>query len=94
MGLSWRSYCFGVALGFGTYAAVEIVTLAMRGQYGWTVWELLNIIRSFAYDVAILIWAWYFFQPMEIARPVWVVPQNNIEKWNDALEGMLARRTG
>jgi hypothetical protein len=94
MGLSWRSYCFGVALGFGTYAAAEMVGWEMRRRYGWEVWDLLNTIRSVSYAVSILIWGSYFFQPPEVARPVWVVPQNNIEKWNDVLEGMLARRTG
>jgi hypothetical protein len=94
MGLSWKSYCFGVALGFGTYAASEMVAMEMRRHYGWAVWNLLNTIRSLAYANAILIWAWYFFQPVRVAQPIRVVPQNNIEKWNHALELMLARRSG
>ena len=61
MGLSWKSYCFGVALGFGTYAASEMVALEMRHHYGWEVWNLLNTIRSLSYANAILIWGWYFF---------------------------------
>ncbi len=94
MGLSWRSYCFGVALGFGTNAATEIVILELQRHYGWEVWNLLNTVGSLSYAVSILIWARYFFQTADVARRVWVVPQNNIEKWNDALEGMLARRLG
>lgn len=94
MGLSWRSYCFGVALGLGIYAATEIVILEIERHYGWEVWNLLNTVESFSYAVVLLIWARYFFQSPEVARPVWVVPQNNIEKWNYALELILARRTG
>ena len=95
MGLSWRSYCLGVALGLGIYVATEIVTLEVRRHDNrWAVWELLNVIRSVSYAVAIVTWAWYFFQPKEVAEPVRTVPNSNIEKWNRALQLMLARRTG
>jgi hypothetical protein len=94
MGLSWRSYCFGVALGLGISSATQIVLLEMRRHFGWEVWNLLNTVQSLSYAVTVLIWAWYFFQTAEVAQRVWVVPQNNIEKWNHALEGLLARRTG
>src|SRR5579871_4224381 len=95
MGLSWRSYCLGMALGLGIYVATEIVTLEVRRHDNrWAVWELLNVIRSVSYAVAIVIWAWYFFQPTEVAKPVYTVPNNNIEKWNRALQLMLARRIG
>ena len=92
MGLSWRSYCFGVALGFGVSAASQIVTLEIRRHYGWAVWNLLNNVQSFSYAVVVLIWARYFLQTTEVAQLVWTVPNNDIEKWNHALEGMLARR--
>ncbi len=91
MGLSWRSYCFGMALGLGINAATEIVTLEMRRFYDWPVWNVLNTIGSLSYAVSILIWAWYFFQLPEVALPVWVIPQHSIEKWNAVLQGMLAR---
>jgi hypothetical protein len=93
MGLSWRSYCFGVALGYGAYAAFELLEMAMRAEYGDEVWELLNKLRSLSYAVTILIWGSYFLQPTEVAESTWVVPHNDIEKWNHALEGILARRS-
>lgn len=93
MGLSWRSYCFGVALGYGAYAVFELLEMAMRAEYGEEVWELLNRIRSFSYATTILIWGWYFLQPAEVAESAWIVPHNDLEKWNHALEGILTRRS-
>ena len=99
IGLRWRSYCFGVALGLGINAVLDIVDAEMRRHYGLTaggvvdtrVWDILNNIHSFAYADTILIWAWYFLQKPEVANPVWVVPNSNIERWNDVLEQMLVR---
>jgi hypothetical protein len=93
LGLSWRSYSFGLALGYGTYAVVELVLNAMRTQYGNGVWELQYTLSSFAYNIMILTWAWYILQPQTVAQPVRVIPHNDIEKWNQKLAELL-KRTG
>ena len=92
LGLSWRSYSFGLALGYGMYAVVELVLNAMRTQYGNAVWELQYTLSTYAYNLMILIWACYILQPVRIAQPVRVIPYNDIAKWNEKLEELLKRK--
>jgi hypothetical protein len=93
LGLSWRSYSFGLSLGYGTYAAVDFVVMAIRALYGGDVWKLLNTVGSLAYSVALFVWAGYFFlQPQEVAQPDRTIPHYDIEKWNEKLEEQLKRK--
>ena len=93
LGLSWRSYSFGLALGYGIYAVVELVLNAMRAQYGNAVWELQYTLSTWAYNVMILIWAYYILQPQRLAQPVRIIPHNDIERWNEKLEELLKRKS-
>ena len=92
LGLSWRTYSFGIALGYGTYAIVDLILSAIRVAYGLPVLRLVSLLGPLAYIVAIAIWSWYILQPQEIAQPVRVIPYNDIAKWNEKLEELLKRR--
>jgi hypothetical protein len=63
LGVSRRQFSFGIALGFGVFAGMELLLLAMnsgglvgRGNY--------NLIAMFSYNVAIMIWLAYSFFPV------------------------------
>jgi hypothetical protein len=57
----WR-YEIGIVLGYGLFAAVYLVALALRSQlganYGWTV----TVAHPLAYDCAVVIWLWAFWK--------------------------------
>ena len=89
LGLTWRSYSFGIALGYGTYAIVDLVLSAMRLEYGDAVWKLESYCTTIAYGTSVLIWAWYVMQPEKLAGRLAVIPYNDIEKWNEKLEELL-----
>lgn len=69
IGLRWRSYCFGVALGLGINAVLEIVNMEMRRHYALTaggvfdtrLWDILNtilsLIRQHSCDLGVLLHA-------------------------------------
>lgn len=92
LGLAWRSYTFGLALGFGIFAIVELVSWLLRTHYGDQYWKPQSILNGLAYNVMILIWTCYVLQPQRIAQPLRMIPHNEIEKWNQKLEEMLARQ--
>jgi hypothetical protein len=92
LGLAWRSYSFGLALGFGTFAIVDLVLWSLRTQYGDQFWKPQSILNGLAYNVMIFIWAFYVLQPKGIAQPIRVVPYNDIAKWNEKLEELLKRK--
>ena len=46
LGLTWRAYSFGLALGYGTYAIVDLMLTAMRLHYGDEVWKLYSVLTQ------------------------------------------------
>jgi hypothetical protein len=92
LALSWRSYSFGIALGYGTFAIVDLLLSAIRVKYGLPVLRLVSLLGPLAYIVAALIWSWYILQPQRVAQPVRVIPYNDIAKWNEKLEELLKRK--
>jgi hypothetical protein len=58
LGVSWRQQSFGIALGFGGFASVELVSLALFS--GHQIHPLtLILINTTAYTLAILTWIGY-----------------------------------
>ena len=92
MGLTWRSYSFGLALGYGLFSIVELVLWAIRIEFGDGFWKPQSILSGLAYNLMVIIWACYILQPQRIAQPVRVIPYNDIAKWNEKLEELLKRK--
>ncbi len=80
LGVSWRRQSFGIALGFGLFAAVELLTTALySGSHigGQTV----NAINMTAYNGGMIVWLLYSgLNRREFPLPV-LVPQ----RWDHAL---------
>lgn len=58
LGVSWRQHSFGISLGFGGFAFVELAMVALLAA-GKTTQEGLNFINAVAYNCAILVWFGY-----------------------------------
>jgi hypothetical protein len=58
LGVSWRQHSFGVALGFGSFAFVELATVALNAS-GKVTPVGVNLTNAVAYNCAILIWLAY-----------------------------------
>jgi hypothetical protein len=63
LGISRRHRSFGVALGFGIFAAVELAVIGLRvtGTLNST---MLNLTSMTAYDITVLVWLGYFALPV------------------------------
>jgi hypothetical protein len=60
LGVSRRQQSFGIALGFGAYAAIELVLLAsFVGDHLGNPW--MSIVNMTAYNTSLLIWIGYIF---------------------------------
>jgi hypothetical protein len=59
LGLSWRSYLFGIALGLGVFASVELVASAIRSETGYVYNTYLNYLTMATYHCCVLVWAFY-----------------------------------
>jgi len=93
LGLRWRAYSFGIALGYGLYASVDLVVSALKLKFGGLGFLPLSEISSIAFVTASAIWMCYFLQAEAVAQPVRVIPYNDIAKWNEKLEELLKRKT-
>jgi hypothetical protein len=58
LGVSWKQHSFGIALGFGGFASVELVGLALFSG-GKIHSPTLSLINTTAYSFSILIWIGY-----------------------------------
>jgi hypothetical protein len=84
LGITWRHYSLGIAAGFGVYAALDLVLLELRGHLHVLSGETFVLLRSAAYNLGVLIWAFYFLRPQG-GNPVDRLPGNDMANWNDTL---------
>jgi hypothetical protein len=80
LGVSWRRQSFGIALGFGMFAAVELLTTALySGSHMGG--QAVNLINMIAYNAGMVLWLLYcVLNQREALLPV-LVPQ----RWDQAL---------
>jgi len=88
LGLSWRRQSFGISVGFGFLAAIELLTNALfSGTHISS--DLLNIVDMGTYNMAAGLWLAYSWANSRDVRGPVLVPQ----RWDEALTE-LHRRDG
>jgi hypothetical protein len=92
--LSWRNYVFGIALGFGVIAAIELLASALATQSRFFARAIFDLLPRISYDAAALIWVAYLAVPEPSRQELKVLPQHDLEKWNQELLELLQRPGG
>ncbi len=86
LGLSWRSYLFGIALGLGAFASANLVAAAIRSQTGFLYNNPLNYFTMGTYQGCVLVWVFYLLAPERVAQyALKTLPENDLEVWNQEL---------
>src|SRR5262249_33349333 len=62
-GLHWRQHIFGMAVGLGVFAAVELVGVTLRTHFGTVAFQTFAIARGLAFNFSLLIWVGYLLAP-------------------------------
>jgi len=88
-GLHWRQYVFGIALGLGVFAAVELVGVTMAVEVGTAAHPMFNIIRSISFNCSLLIWISYILAPELATDPVEIPKRAQLEQWNRAVMELI-----
>jgi hypothetical protein len=88
LGLSWRSHAFGIALGVGVIASVNLAASAIWYETGYTYSTALNYLIMVVFHCSVLIWIFYLFAP-ERRYAAAALPQHDLETWNLELERLL-----
>jgi hypothetical protein len=90
--LSLRSHAFGIALGLGTYASVQLATSAVLLYMGSSSSPLPNFITMATYHCCVLVWMFYLLLPERSAYFTRrALPKHDLEVWNQELQRLLQR---
>ena len=77
----WQDHVFGIALGFGVFAAVELVLVTFLSRFGDANIAVVSLIKSVAYIMVTLLWLGYLRRPEQL--PVRQLQEASV--WNNAL---------
>jgi hypothetical protein len=87
LGLSWRSYLFGIAFGLGVFASADLVAAAIRAQTGLLYYIPLNYFTMGTYQCCVLVWVFYLLAPERVTQyTLKTLPENDLEVWNQELQ--------
>jgi len=83
----WRQNVFGIALGFGLFASIELILVTFVMQFGDRGAAVISLIKSAAYNGVTLLWVMYLCRSTE-SMPVLVVSPRT-DNANAALKGPI-----
>ena len=81
----WRQHVFGIALGFGLFASIELMLVTVVMYFGNRSGATISLIKSAAYNAVTLLWVLYLRRPNEVIPVIEVMPQ--VERLNVAFVG-------
>jgi len=81
-----RQQVFGIALGFGLFAAIELVLVSILSSHGARYIATISLIKSAAYNAVTLVWIAYMRRGLPVAQPV--TATHEVADWNFAAIGM------
>jgi hypothetical protein len=90
-GLHWRQNVFGIALGLGTYAAVELVNVTLMAHVSPASGQAFSLVRCLAFDCSLLIWLGYILVPERATNAGDVPKRAQLEQWNQAVTELISR---
>jgi len=71
----WRQHVFGIALGFGLFASIELMLVSLVMHFGDSPVAILSLVKSAAYNGVTLLWIMYLRRQSEPILEIDVVPQ-------------------
>jgi len=73
----WRQHVFGIALGFGVFASIELILVSIVMHYGDAPVAIVSLVKSAAYNAVTLLWIVYFRQQSQSIPEIDVAPELN-----------------
>jgi hypothetical protein len=71
----WRQQVFGIALGFGIFASIELMLVSIVMHFGDAPVTILSLVKSAAYNGVTLLWIMYLRRQSESILEIDVAPQ-------------------
>lgn len=90
-GLHWRQNEFGIALGLGTCAAVELINVTLMTHLSPAAGQTFSVVRSFSFNFSLLIWLGYLMFPERATGSGELPKKAQLEQWNQAVTELINR---
>jgi hypothetical protein len=89
LGRSFRSRLFGISIGFGVQAAMDLVSSALIVRFPGAA-SPVNLTYQFAISLVLLMWAVYFLMPEPASERSMIVlpPTSVMARWNALAKGI------
>jgi hypothetical protein len=71
----WRQHVFGIALGFGLFASIELMLVTVVMYFGNRSGASISLIKSAAYNAVTVLWVLYLRRPSEVIPVLEVIPR-------------------
>lgn len=89
--VSWRHCIFGLALGFGVYAALQLIAVSLRAHLGESANDIWAKGTVLAYAAGAIVWTKYLSVTESAVVELRGPQKAELEKWNQALTQLLYR---
>jgi hypothetical protein len=89
--LRWPNYLFGITVGLGFYASLDLFQKALLLRHGLGINMAAGIVNSAAYNCSVIIWLTYLLVPMKENVSGEEFPASDLDHWNQALVRVLER---
>ena len=83
----WKQHVFGIALGFGIFASIELMLVSFVMHFGEAPVAVLSLVKSAAYNGVTLLWIMALLRQTESILEIEVVPQ--FSALNESLAGSI-----
>jgi hypothetical protein len=80
----WRQQVFGIALGFGVFASIELILVSVAMRYGGSVTLTISLAKSIAYNGVTILWIGYLRQQAHSIPAVEMTPRLDVAFANPA----------
>src|ERR1044071_24772 len=90
-GLHWRQNEFGIALGLGTCAAVELFNVTLMTHVSPEAAQIFSLLRSLSFNLSLVIWLGYLLVPEGATSSAEIPKQDQLEQWNQAVMELISR---
>lgn len=89
-GLTWKHYTAGVVAGFGISAGLQLAFVELESLHAIS-GNIFGLLKSAAYNCAVLIWALYFVPLQQETEPPKALPKTDLAKWDELLRRYLRK---
>lgn len=90
-GLRWREHVFGIALGLGIFAAMDLVNATLRSEFGSGVADVLNLVTTLTFNLSLLLWTVYLITPESVPSSAELPKRAQLEQWNQAVMELISK---